>query len=852
MPVRPLKLDFPLAGLDQSAPYQSQPPFTSPGLSNVLPMDCGESRARGGVRPGMSYSSRLLVGSPIKHVSLLEAPMSGVTQIWADTFDYDDLDELKLAWDVPYGTPTLASITPALWTDSLPEPRNDSTLIAAVPNADETFQIGLAPKTEFHWNTTQTTEITVHACLKPSATTDALAKTWTVYFGCSPTGSRRPEKLDLKREGSNWHARFNHDSYTTLGATVPDEDTFDSTAKAWTFKVSIANGVTSLYVWKSGAWVATGITKTLTLSTDYDQRVAFGCQYPSSNASYEGYAGFFSVKIQYTEGNLSAVSDVVQMASGGKYAGTTSLGGSTIASDGGFIAGESMDGILFLADRSVNADVLDKQAYFLTDIVTGPPAEYVHRIYFDTAITAGELAKINTSDWVAIVYSTSDSDLKAIGNYRIVAADTAKITVHEPHGGTDYGRCRVRLARCPKLYNPAVDNRVFLWQADWVGDSLQNFKGAIPLGCPIIAKAFGRIVMAGAPDTPHVWHMSRVGDPWDWDTSQDDIQAALSGVAGDPGTAGKPITAVIPFTDDYLLIASKDDLWIIRGDPSAGGTMGAFDRHDGVLSKTAWCHGPNSTVWFLSRNGLCRLSVAEGVVHVTQPRAPRILTDIDTSTYEISMAYDRTLFSSGGVLVFVSLIGTPASSANYMIDAKTGAVFPISFGVTTHQPIATCIRESSTVGVSPIVLGCHDGLLRHFIKSAEKDVNSDGTTWTAITNYAILGPFLLGGNETFEGILHSFSAVFGRIDDAGTVAWKLYVDSDAQFAVYKAINSVSAFATGTWPAATSPNGTASSYITRPHARGTAFCLRIEGQALKTYALEGIVAEIEKLGTRRLW
>jgi hypothetical protein len=62
-----MEIRFPIGGLHTGAPYEQQPPGTTPACRNVRPSDVDEGRARGGQRPGLvkAFSTQVEGSYPI-------------------------------------------------------------------------------------------------------------------------------------------------------------------------------------------------------------------------------------------------------------------------------------------------------------------------------------------------------------------------------------------------------------------------------------------------------------------------------------------------------------------------------------------------------------------------------------------------------------------------------------------------------------------------------------------------------------------------------------------------------------------------------------------------------------------
>lgn len=92
MPMDPIKVDFPFAGVHQGVAYEQQPPETSQRIVNMRPRDWSVGgRRRGAVRPGLEKYCPVRVGSGAIRAM---APLPGSTAVlvddavlWLDGFD---------------------------------------------------------------------------------------------------------------------------------------------------------------------------------------------------------------------------------------------------------------------------------------------------------------------------------------------------------------------------------------------------------------------------------------------------------------------------------------------------------------------------------------------------------------------------------------------------------------------------------------------------------------------------------------------------------------------------------------------------------------------------------------------
>lgn len=342
-------------------------------------------------------------------------------------------------------------------------------------------------------------------------------------------------------------------------------------------------------------------------------------------------------------------------------------------------------------------------------------------------------------------------------------------------------------------------------------------KGIVPQQNPLICRWQDRIVLAGSP--AHVWYMSRAGDPLDWDYSRpaDDFGRAVAGTTSEAGTVGDPIVALMPYQDDFLCFGCATSIWVLRGNPTAGGQITCVSRNVGVIQKNAWCYGPTTELVFLSQGGLYVIAPYPNQNPVALSEAiPNKLIDV-ASTSTVSMAFDA---DRRGLLVSV----TPSSGtgSHWWFDWDSRSWWEILYNTTTndHQPIAMARKGAD------VYLACKDGKIRYFNDSASQDDDKD------IPTSLVIGPFPLARGID-EGIINTIDALLG--DDSGDVDWSLHVGQTAEDAAKDASNDTNAVASGTWSAG-------QNYRDRPRRRGRWAAIRLE-QTITSEAAQWYIEEI---------
>jgi hypothetical protein len=518
-----------------------------------------------------------------------------------------------------------------------------------------------------------------------------------------------------------------------------------------------------------------------------------------------------------------------------------------VASAGGDLYYEETYGRLTVVSSAltVEGDVplsscQDGQALYIADYAQAAATE-IDGVVATTSLSSSTLGStwqtlgILPLDMVVVIYNAVAPAVA--GTYKISSVETDHIVLGSSAGT---GTCAFRVERAPKIYDPLL-NTISIWTATLSGNVAgQTDPGQVPTGCPVVCRYMDRMVLAGAEVAPHVWYMARQGDPLDWDYSQADAQAAVAGTASPAGVPGEPITALIPHSDDYLVIGCTNSLWRMMGDPKSGGTLGCLSHAIGVMGPNAWCLMPDGMLIFLSQDGLYSLDAGGNSFPVPMSREnlPREFLNLNPATVTASLAYD---LQGKGVHIFLTstltnlrmhwwLDNAPETSmamgVSSTVDRK--AFWPVSL-IEDHEPTAACVVQSFAIEDSCVVLGCRDGSLRRFSDFAEDDCG------TSFDSYVLMGPISLNSDGQV-GTLLTLDSVMA--EESGDVSW--YTKPSLTF---EGSNSAVASAGGTWVGGINPTD-------YPACRGQAMILEVEGTGRK-WAYEQAVGIIKEAGKRRI-
>ena len=314
-----------------------------------------------------------------------------------------------------------------------------------------------------------------------------------------------------------------------------------------------------------------------------------------------------------------------------------------------------------------------------------------------------------------------------------------------------------------KLYIVGEDAEE-IWQLDPLGTGalyslttspLGTVSGTVPTNCSTICTWLSRLCVV-TRDDPQNCYMSRKSDPYDWVYGSMPIGLSathLSTEGIDSGKLAEPINALIPHSDDYLILGLLNSLFVQRGDPTLGGKRDRLSSEIGIVSAQAFARGPNGETVWLSHDGLYGLQ--PGLLtypeSISREKLPDELRDIDVANFRVLMAYDRR--NRGFFIGLTPLIA--GGGTYYWFDWETRGFQRMDFDAS-HEPTALAYRNADLPSDQRLLLGCRDGHIRTLERSAPDD---DGVE---LTSEALIGPIALGGGGYFDGMLLEIVGQTGR------------------------------------------------------------------------------------------
>jgi hypothetical protein len=777
----------PLGGLDRSASYRGQPPYFSPDSKNVIPLDVYQDRARIGNRPrlGKAVIDRLgTEGSrPIRMINQVTVVQADGFTNWTDNFQGSDLGGAWIGASWIGGGTALPRILPSDAASI-----TYGTAVGAVADAvgvltssPYTIEVFIAP-----WGGEHHGKYQIFGRMNdttPVATTDGFVVELIM------TGATGTWTGTIKS--------YNAEAETSVNLTAGAVD-LGAAQSGWL--IVQVSGTTITVFW-NGTQIYTG---TPTFGAGAGHRIGFGMECTEAG----GVCLVDSFRTQYYRTDARETRRGILVASaGGKlyregFIGRMSeISSSLTFNDDRQFGSVERGQILYIAD--FGEEIID---------ATASVAE--------AALTIDGVTETNVNKNDFVVTLTNVTGTATVGTYAISAVGTGSITLATAAGT---GTCKARVERAPKSYNPATATIALVLAA--------SGKGFAPLGSGIIALYNDRLCLA----VDHICYQSRMADYTDWDYSQSDEAAAVATTVSDSttGQLGDVITALIPFSDDYLLFGCQNSLWIQEGDIKASGRIRNVTYKNGVVGNGkepgAYCYGPAGSLFFLSWDGIYMLEPGPTSYpkNISGQKVPRELVDVDTSTYHVCMSYDYRL---RGVHIFLTSREETTYRLHWFYELQNQGFWPQEYD-EDHEAFSMHDYVTSIGSANGTLVGGRDGYIRMHNRLNQTD---DGE---ATEEFIEIGPLRLG-DDFADGVIEQLIPVMST--EGSTVAWSIKAE-DTHEAVAKAST---ARRSGTWEPGF-------NYKTRPNVRGGSAIIKIaNGSAGGSWALERITAVIETRGPQR--
>ena len=812
MPTDVLDILFPLAGQSAIEGFQQMAPFTTPRARNCRPQDVFERRMRGGSRPMLAKAFATELGSG-NHVNLLNSVRTGQENAPASSFE----DEF-LGSSLESGDPGFE-----LWNYT-----NVATTTVVLPTV--TGGHAIMPGSGGVRNVAAILDAISYDSAGPL---EIESEIWGEDSVLNFSGGSSPGTL-----GTNWQLAFglqNDTDYAggcvvtlaNLGSgkltlTVENHDVILLTTNSYAATGSeillrLVAGSLSIYL-----GTTTNLVATVTGITLSGTRVGFRIHDQSATRD----AGFGCFIFRYFPSAATPIAEpaLVAASNGTLYfesaSGTmisvddVSVGGPqlvNLASDRLLSSGER-HGKLYIADYEVIADASD-------GVLSGTGTTFDSATYADWTALGATATNIQSGFMLELL--SGGTGVYTPGVYSITTAAAGTLTISPDPGDTGASAIPFRLVRALKVfdYRPTGTGKLVKLVATGVVP--------VPVGCTIAVIWNDRLCLSGDPKNPGDTFMSEQGDPTIWAENADSSRSAVFGEFDLNTRIDEPVTALIPFNHDYLILGGVSTINVLRGNPTGGGYVTTVSRTVGILSQFAWCITPEGMALVMTGDGLYVIdNKAESAEPISRNRLPQEFLGFDTVNNDVQMEFD---VQRNGVLIAVTPKVAGAGTF-YWFDWSTKSFWPDSYQ-TAHHATAMTVYTRSGESTPTLILGCRDGYLREHLESATTD---DGFQMDSEID---LGVFALGGGGYWDGMIRECIPQFSAQSEPVLVSVKI------GRSIEDAYN-----------ATARPIGTAQpgkNFTMRPNLRGNCCFVRLSSIDGGRWAFEQATLTRERLGKQRL-
>lgn len=478
---------------------------------------------------------------------------------------------------------------------------------------------------------------------------------------------------------------------------------------------------------------------------------------------------------------------------------------------------------------------------FTTDLSS--PIRMLNTVTYTTASGVVE-SQVVALAGAAVYYSDSATTMAAATLSADLSSATTRIPTSAEYGGKLYILVEHDSPASSlglKVYSPLTHTVSDVTPTD----------GSLPTSQGVVTRWRDRIVIGGGNNNPFLIAGSRMGDPLDWDFTEatDDVSASFYLPVTHAGQIGDHITALIPHSDDCLVVGCRNSMWIVIGDPNDGGTAANVSPTHGIIDRNAWCNTPDGRIVFLSHDGLYMIQAGCGV---SQPKSmsrevlPQALLNLSalgvtSSDYAVSLAYDQYW---RGIWIFTTLRDADEeeeSGQHYFFDWETKGFWPVKYGTDTgskFEPWCCHARRNFQDNESIVLLGCTDGYIRVHDSSNATDDTGEATA-EAFESYVLIGPF---GDQSLISDVRWDELITILAADSADVTVEIYRGDTAEAAL-------SVAETGTDPDWDATIEAGRSYTMRPRVRGPFHYLKLIGTG--QWAYEAASAVVAKGGRVRV-
>lgn len=279
--------------------------------------------------------------------------------------------------------------------------------------------------------------------------------------------------------------------------------------------------------------------------------------------------------------------------------------------------------------------------------------------------------------------------------------------------------------------------------------------GEIPERAKLLVGWAGRAVIARTTDDPHAWAMSAKGNPlkWEFFAITPTVTDATIGSDSRYGPCPDIINALIPYSDDFLIVGGDSSIHQFTGDPGLGNGFRILSDVTGIAYQSPWCKDESGVLYFFgSRGGVYAMSPGSMPSKITTDTVDAELLDIDLAANRIVMVWDTNLQS---LMIYVCARGVPDVATKHWCWEKQRGWFWDTYATQALQPTAATVFDGDSPDDRVVAIGRYDGRVMYIDRNAKDD---DGERIESSVTFGPLAPY---GSEreawfkSFQGCLAS-------------------------------------------------------------------------------------------------
>lgn len=313
-----------------------------------------------------------------------------------------------------------------------------------------------------------------------------------------------------------------------------------------------------------------------------------------------------------------------------------------------------------------------------------------------------------------------------------------------------------------------------------VAGTLTASAGELPadpngLKCRLCTTWRGGLLLSGLITDPQNLFHSRDGtnDDFEYTPTDDPTDPTRAWALNESPLAGlvaDDITALIPHTDNMLIIGCGSSIYRMTGSPVDFGRVDPVTDVTGIAWGRAFCSDPSGVIYFWgSQGGVYRMGPA-GYPQLISIPVGNDIWDVDQSTHLIRMVWDSQF---SGLHIVIAPLDATENTVHYWWDERTnktnqfqivaspGSWWTTEFTNPNHNSLALCVLDGDAPGDRVILWYGRDGYVRFMDRDATSD---DGT---AIVSEVWLGP--LSGVKSYIADLP-----FTMAADSGNLSYSVH------------------------------------------------------------------------------